>query len=73
MDDESDKRTLYDTIPMKRALQYVVQEAQKHASSGADDQFVAVGRVCHAVLKWQAADEIGDYDTAAEWLAKIPR
>jgi hypothetical protein len=70
--DEEDRRSLFELVPLKKALEYVVQESRKHAAAGHDDQFVAVGRVCHAALKWQQADENGDFDLAEEWLAKLP-
>ncbi len=60
-------------IPLRRALQYVVEESRKHAAAGHNDKFVEVGRVCQAALQWQTADSSGDFDAAEEWLARIPR
>jgi hypothetical protein len=69
---ETDRRTLAEITPLKNALQYVVSEARKHQLAGNDDHFVAVGRACQAVLKWQEADQAGNIETAQEWLAKMP-
>lgn len=69
---EKDERTLFDVAPLVRSLKYVVNEARKHKAAGHDDHFVAVGRVAQAALTWQKLDAAGDFESAEEWLRRIP-
>lgn len=68
-----DLRTQFDVLPLRKALEYVVQEARKHLAAGHNDHFVAVGRIAQAALTWQKLDELGRFEEAEQWLRRIPR
>lgn len=63
------KRTIFELMPLRRALEYVVSEAKK---SDASSHFMAVGRVAQAALTWQKLDEAGNFEEAQKWLDRIP-
>jgi hypothetical protein len=71
--EKKDERTLFDILPLRRSLEYVVSEAKKHAAAGHNDHFVAVGRIAQAALTWQRLDELGNFEEAQKWLERIPR
>lgn len=70
---QTDERTLFDRLPLKHCLEYVVREASKHREAGHDDHFVQVGRVAQAALTWERLDGAGNLEEAELWLNRIPR
>lgn len=65
-------RSQIDAAPLVRALTHIANKARDRKAAGIDDEAVAYGRVAHAALAWMDADEAQEFETAEQWLRKIP-